>query len=149
MKVEKVYDGIRYTLSNENLAVGDKVYPIAWGRCLDDGSWIFHELNYNYACSGFPYEPHKIMDLNYDGGRQGKPYQIRTDMGYSPIECYYKIIKMEKHEEYMTGRWKSYRWVEIPIEIPEEPVNECDHPLYAREKGNQCGKCGEYLPIVE
>jgi hypothetical protein len=117
MKIEKVHNGIRYTLSNENLAVGDKVYPIAWGRCLDGGDWIFHELNFNNACSGFPDEPHTILDLHYS---DYKPEQIRTDMGYSPIECYYKIIKMEKHEEYMTGRWKSYRWVEIPIEIPVE-----------------------------
>jgi hypothetical protein len=118
MKVEKVYNGIRYTLSNENLAVNDKVYPIAWGRCLDDDDWIFHELNYNYACSGFPYEPHTILDLNYS---TSKPERIRTNMGYGPPEIYYKIIKMEKQEEYKRGIWKSHRWVEIPIEIPEIP----------------------------
>lgn len=116
MKVEKVYNGIRYTLSNENLAVGDKVYPIARGRCLDDGSWILHEINFGNAWTGFPEEPHTILDLKYSADY--KPYEVRTDMGYSPIECYYKIIKMEKHEEYMRGIFKSYKWVEIPIEIP-------------------------------
>ena len=64
--------------------------------------------------SGFPNEPHIIKDLNYDNGRQGKPYQIRTNNGYSPIECYFKIIKMEekiKVRESMFGG--SYEWVEI------------------------------------
>ena len=115
MKTEKVRENIRYTLSNENLAVGDKVYPIAWGRCLEGDDWIFHDFDFNPACSGFPTEPHTILDLNYS---KYKPEQFRTDMGFGPAEIYYKIIKMEKQEEYMTGRWKNYRWVEIPIEIP-------------------------------
>ena len=29
MKIEKVHSGIRYTLSNEGLRVGDRVFPIA------------------------------------------------------------------------------------------------------------------------
>lgn len=114
MKVEKVHNGIRYTLSNENLAVNDKVYPIANGRCLDDGEWILHGFDFRDFCSGFPDEPHTILDLNYS---KYKPEQVRTDMGYSPIECYYKIIKMEKQVEYMTGIFKSYKWVEILIEM--------------------------------
>lgn len=51
---------------------------------------------------------------NYDNGRQGKPYQVKTDKGYSPIECYFKITKMEekiKVRESMFGG--SYEWVEI------------------------------------
>jgi hypothetical protein len=115
MKTETVHNNIRYTFSNENLAVGDKVYPIAWGRCLEGDNWILHNYDYNPACSGFPDEPHTILDLNYS---KYKPEQFRTDMGFGPAEIYYKIIKMEKHEEYYTGRWKNYRWVEIPIEIP-------------------------------
>lgn len=120
MKTEKYLDGIRYTLSNENLAVGDKVYPIAWGRCLDGGGWIFHNYDYNPVCSSFPTEPHTILDLHHS---DYKPYQVRTKEGYGPIEIYYKIIKMEKQEEY-GGRFKSYRWVEIPIEIPTEVIEE-------------------------
>jgi hypothetical protein len=114
MKIEKVHEKIRYTLSNENLKVGDEVYPIARGRCLDDGGWILHELDFRDFMSGFPNEPHIIEDLNYDNGRQGKPYQVRTDKGYSPIECYYKIIKLEEHikvKDSMFGG--SYEWVEI------------------------------------
>jgi hypothetical protein len=114
MKIEKVHNKIRYTLSNENLKVGDGVFPIANGRCLDDGGWILHDLDFRDFMSGFPDEPHIIMDLNYDNGRQGKPYQVRTDKGYSPIECYYKIIKLEeqiKVRDSMFGG--SYEWVEI------------------------------------
>jgi hypothetical protein len=83
MKIEKVHEKIRYTLSNENLKVGDEVYPIAIGRCLDDGGWILHELDFRDFMSGFPNEPHIIKNLNYDNGRQGKPYQVKTDKGYS------------------------------------------------------------------
>lgn len=114
MKIETVHEKIRYTLSNENLKVGDEVYPIARGRCLDDGGWILHELDFRDFMSGFPNEPHIIKDLNYDNGRQGKAYQVKTDKGYSPIECYFKITKMEekiKVRENMFGG--SYEWVEI------------------------------------
>jgi len=114
MKVEKIYNNIRYTLSNENLKEGDEVYPIANGRCLDNGEWILHDLDFRDFMSGFPDEPHIILDLNYDNGRQGKAYQVKTDKGYSPIECYYKIIKMEEQivvKKNMFGN--SYEWVEI------------------------------------
>ena len=68
--VVKVHEKIRYTLSNENLKVGDEVYPIAIGRCLDDGGWILHELDFRGFMSGFPNEPHIIKNLNHDNGRQ-------------------------------------------------------------------------------
>jgi hypothetical protein len=103
MKVEKVYKGIRYTLSNENLKNGDKVYPIARGRCLEDGGWILHDFDFSKSLSGFPDEPHTIIKTDYS---DYKPYEVRTDMGYSPIECYYKIIKKEEHDE-------NNKWVEI------------------------------------
>jgi hypothetical protein len=120
MKIEKVYNNIRYTLSNEDLQVGDKVYPIARGRCLDGGGWILHDIDFRDFSSGFPDEPHTILDLNYDNGRQmpefflGKSYQVRTNYGYSNIESYYKIIKREEHvkvKESMFGGY--YEWVEI------------------------------------
>lgn len=114
MKVEKVHNNLRYTLSNENLKEGDKVFPIANGRCLDNGGWILHDFDFRDFVSGFPDEPHTIIDLNYDNGRQGKPYEVRTDKGYSPIECYYKIVKIEKqikiHDSIFGGR---YDWLEI------------------------------------
>jgi hypothetical protein len=114
MNIEHVFDKVRYTLTNECLKVGDKVYPIARGRCLDDDGWVLHDLDYRDFMSGFPYEPHTIEDLNYDNGKQGKAYQVRTDMGFSPIECYYKIIKKEQKKlvkEHIFGG--SYEWAEI------------------------------------
>jgi hypothetical protein len=59
MKIEKIYKGVRYTLSNEGLEVNDKVYPIAQGRCCEDGSFILHELDFRDFMCGFPNEPHK------------------------------------------------------------------------------------------
>ncbi|MFW5847494.1 MAG: hypothetical protein ACOCVF_01055 [bacterium] len=94
MEIEKYLNGkFRYLLSNENLKEGDKVYPIANGRCRDDGSWILHGFNFEESLSGFPDNPHTIINLKYS---DYKPYEVKTDKGYSPIECYYKIIKVEE-----------------------------------------------------
>jgi hypothetical protein len=110
MNIEKVYNGIRYTLSNDNLETGDKVYSIGNGRCLDDGGWILHNLDFRDFTSGFPDEPHTIKNLNYS---DYKPSQVQTDFGYSPIECYYKIIKKEHQIKEDTKIFASYKWVEI------------------------------------
>ena len=92
MKIEKVLNGIRYTLSNENLMKGDSVFPIASGRVTDNDEWILHTIEYKPSSTGFPDEPHIIKDLEHS---TYKPYQIHTNHGYGPIETYYKIIKKE------------------------------------------------------
>jgi hypothetical protein len=102
MIVEHYFENIRYTLSNDNLEVEDEVYPIAQGRCTDDNEFMLYQFRYEHHMSGFPDKPHIIEDLNYDSSY--KPYQIRTDKGYGPIEKYYKIIKKEKKTE--NDRWK-------------------------------------------
>lgn len=89
MIIEHMHDKIRYTLSNENLEVNDEVFPIGRGRVKDDGTFILHEFDFEM---GFPDEPHKILNLKHS---DYKPYEVRTDHGYSPIESYYKIIKKE------------------------------------------------------
>lgn len=89
------------TLTNENLEVGDKVYPISCGKSNDkDFSYhheyfYFGELKEIYQYDGFPNncfedEPHIILDLNYS--RDCKAYEIRTNFGYGPKEKYFKII---------------------------------------------------------
>lgn len=110
MITEKVHNGIRYTLSNENLKVGDKVYSIADGRCLDGGGWIFHNFDYSECSSGFPNEPHTILDLHHG---DYKPYEIRTDFGFGPIESYFKIIKKEHQVKENDRMFASYIWIEI------------------------------------
>ena len=108
MITEYVHKGIRYTFSNENIQVGDKVFPIAHGRCLDGGGWILHGFRY---LSGFPDEPHTILDLHHS---DYKPYQVHTDHGYGPVEIYYKIIKKEKQvQERPESMFKTYKWTEI------------------------------------
>lgn len=92
MKIERYHDGLRYTLSNDNLKVGDKVYPIANGRCLDGGGWILHGFDFG-EWSSFPQDPHTILNLKHS---DYKPYEIRTDHGFGPVEKYYKIIKVEE-----------------------------------------------------
>lgn len=114
MKIEKYHDEIRYTLSNENLQVGDKVFPIARGRCTEDGGWILHGFDFRDFMSGFPDKPHTIMNLKHS---DYKPEEVRTDYGYSPIECYFKIIKREK--QVVTKRETTHlafnetKWIEI------------------------------------
>lgn len=94
MEIEKYLNKVRYTLSNENLEVGDQVFPIGRGRIREDGKFILHNLDFTDYMSGFPDEPHTILDLNHSGY---KPYEVRTDHGYSPKESFFKIIKKEKH----------------------------------------------------
>lgn len=110
MKIEKVHNNIRYTLSNENLKVSDKVFPIGMGRCLDNATWILHDLD--FTISGFPNEPHTILDLN---NSSEKSHEIKTDYGCGPIESYYKIVKIEKQIKKVIppGKWTSYEWIEI------------------------------------
>ena len=110
MKIEKVFEGIRYTLSNELLLVNDNVYPIARGRCLDNNDWILHNFDFRDFISGFPNEPHVIKDLNYS---KYKPEEVRTDKGFSPRESYYKIIKKEKQILESKRKFASRKWIEI------------------------------------
>lgn len=111
MKVEKHYKGIRYTLSNENLQQGDKVYPIARGRVIANIDWMLCDFDYSESCSGFPNEPHTILNLKHS---DYKPYEIQTDFGFGPVEQYFKIIKKEKQiVENPDGLFKTYKWIEI------------------------------------
>lgn len=111
MKIERIIDNLRYTFSNKNLKIGDKVYPIANGRCLDNDGWILHEfdfddINYN-GLSNF----HTILNLKHS--TEYKPYEIQTDHGFGPKEIYYKIIKTEKQIKESEKKFAPWIWVEI------------------------------------
>ncbi len=109
MKIEHHIKSKRYTLSNDNIKNGDLVYPIANGRCLDDGSWILHSFYWTEFM--FPNEPHRVINTKHG---TYKPYQIRTDHGYGPIEKYYKIIKVEEQVKKGESRFgASYHWIDI------------------------------------
>jgi hypothetical protein len=92
MNVEKVHGNFRYTLTNKCLAVGDEVFPIAWGK-TENGLFLFHELDYSFCSSGFPDDPHIIKDLNHS---DYKPYEIHTNKGYGPVETYFRIMTKEE-----------------------------------------------------
>lgn len=53
MIVETVLDGIRYTLSNDNLKTNDEVFPIGRGRVINNKTFILHELDYRDIICGF------------------------------------------------------------------------------------------------
>lgn len=89
MIVEYEYSGYIFVFSNEDLKTGDEVYSISDGRIIED-KYVHEEYDFRDFTSGFPDEPHTILDLNHS---EYKPYQTRTDHGYGPIESYFKIIK--------------------------------------------------------
>lgn len=95
METTKDYKGFTYTLSNENLLEGDKVYPISDGH-LDGQNYIHEGFNFGVLSSGFPDEPHTIINLKHSLDDKG--YEVRTNMGYGPIESYFKITKIEPIE---------------------------------------------------
>lgn len=116
MKVERVHEGVRYTLSNEGLKTNDKVFPIAFGRCFGAADWILHGFDFSEHFSGFPNEPHTIIDLEYN--KNYKPYEVKTNNGFGPIEIYYKITKMEQRVvEDESALFKTYKWIEMTYPV--------------------------------
>lgn len=84
-------NGEFHLLTNEGLSVGDKVFPIVHG--WNDGKiWYLTDIDYSLVCSGWPTEPHTLLNLNHS---DDKSYQVRTDHGYGPIEKYFKLIIKE------------------------------------------------------
>jgi len=77
-----------HLLTNDDLQVGDKVYPIGRGYCKDD-VFYFCQIDHNPVSSGWPDSPHRIESLNHS---ESKPYQVRTSRGYGPCESYFKLI---------------------------------------------------------
>jgi hypothetical protein len=91
MQTSYKYNGKKYTLTNEELSVGDKVYSISWGHIEDDK--YFHEkFDFRNVVSGWKSDPHTIVDLHYS---DYKPSEVHTNHGYGPKEGYFKIIKVE------------------------------------------------------
>lgn len=107
MVIEKILNGYRYTLSNEDLCAGDRVFPIASGRVINNNQWILHKIEYG---DDFPRGPHIITNLEHSNG--DKSHQVSTDHGYGPKEIYFKIIKKEGVVQGTTGR----TWVEVPVD---------------------------------
>ncbi len=85
--------GKTYIFSNENLKKGDKVFPISDGFIGDDGKYYHQCFNFDSILSDFPDEPHVIINLKHSNY---KPYEVRTDKGYGPIESYYKVMNIVK-----------------------------------------------------
>lgn len=91
MNIMHKHKGVDYVLTNDNLQVGDKVYPIGWG-CAASTGYIHFKFDFSPSMSGFPSEPHIIEDRHYMNHRVGDPEEIRTNHGYGPSQQYYKIV---------------------------------------------------------
>lgn len=142
MIIEKIVNKIRYTLSNDNLHVGDKVFPIGRGRCTDNGEWIFHELDFNHIMTDFPNDPHKILDLEYS---EYKLHSVRTDHGYSPIESYYKVIRMERE----VPKLLTFDWIEIQIPNKLKREDEFQRQIKWNIIPDKCNYLGKKYKILD
>lgn len=87
MNVQHTHGGRIYNLTNDGLSVGDAVFPISWGR-ITGKKYAHHEFCFKPSCTGFPDEPHTILDMHHS---DDKGYEVRTDKGYGPRETYFKI----------------------------------------------------------
>jgi hypothetical protein len=93
MKIKHKYNGKTYTLSNENLQNGDKVYPISRGKSNSE-KFTYEHWGFdwrNFMC-GWKSEPHTLLDIHYS---DYKPYEVKTDHGFGPVEHYFKILYVE------------------------------------------------------
>lgn len=127
MKVEKVHEGVRYTLSNECHKQGELVYPIAWGRQTNDG-WILHDFKWKDTFSDFPNNPHTVKKVE-----KVKPKEINvvTNFGYCFHDSYFKIIKVERQVEIDPDtRFPRWEWQEFDItELNIKAGNPNDLPF--------------------
>lgn len=101
MIIQHTYKEIDYILSNENLKVGDAVFPISRGRTWNN-THIHFEYDFRDFMCGFPDEPHLILDLHYS--KNDKAYEVHTDHGFGPVEMYYKIIVSMNKNDYIVDR---------------------------------------------
>ena len=93
-------NGECHTFTNEGLKVGDKVFPLVSGWS-HKGEWYLMYLEFHgdassvFACTGWrsnehKREPHTIISFDHP---DGEPARIVTDRGYSPAQCYFKLIE--------------------------------------------------------
>jgi len=94
MIVSHVHENKCYVFSNDDLEVGDKVFPISNGLTID-GKYTHKEFDYRDFMCGFPDGPHIIKNLHYS---DYKPYEIYTSHGFGPVEKYFKIISINNLE---------------------------------------------------
>lgn len=84
-------------LTNENLQVGDKVFP-ALHTYHNNGKVYVLDVMINKkdktmveACTGWPNDPHIVTEFYIENGITF----IRTNKGYSPAYKYFKVMNQE------------------------------------------------------
>jgi hypothetical protein len=78
--------GSFHLLTNTGIQPGDRVYPLTHG--WNDGQAYYVMGLHDPKMAGFPDHPHIVLDMNYGGS---KSYEVQTDKGYGPRECYFKM----------------------------------------------------------
>ncbi len=85
---KQTLNGKEVTLTNEGLKDGDKVFPISYGSTATK-KYVHRQFDFRDFMSGWPNEPHTIQEFYMDD----EVRYVRTDCGYSPEECYFKIVE--------------------------------------------------------
>ena len=98
MKIVIFKNNNRYKFTNENIEIGDEVFPLVSGWHEDSTFYISHIENYEdefrmLALTGWPSEPHTVLKFEKE---KNEPLAIITDKGYSPAECYFKQLNKSK-----------------------------------------------------
>jgi len=115
------HEGRIYVLSNEGIEVGDEVFPISQGRLVND-EYQHREFDFRWFMSGFPSDPHKMLDLEHSDYR---PFQCRTDHGFGPIEKYFRIVDecvtADAHlTEEEKAKLEAAGWINSDDRVPED-----------------------------
>ena len=103
MKIYVRNSTVSALMTNEGLQVGDKVFPMTHGLSRNGEyylaglySWDGDRDDFSIlACTGFPSEPHTILEFGQDTSTGGTPY-LRTDKGYGPSESYFKMLETKE-----------------------------------------------------
>ncbi len=85
MKISLYVNNHQYFFTNEDLKVGDEVWPLTSGY-NENGVYYVSSITRDYF---EPNEPHIIQNLKHS---DTKSYEVRTNHGYGPRECYFKLI---------------------------------------------------------
>jgi len=78
----------KYLLSNKNIDLGDRVYPMTNGQIINEDYYV-NEVLHEDNRTGFPDDPHIIKDLDYSGDKR---YEVITNKGYGPREKFFRIV---------------------------------------------------------
>lgn len=153
----KAYTGdkkVKLFLCSRDVQVGDKVFPFIRGHMDDVIVSPFHPKVYwdtRDFISGYPDEPHTVLDLNHTKNECNDAYKIRTDMGYGSIGRYIKIIGESSPDATWVKEGDEFSEKDVIIDVYRGQID--DEPLWTfngdkKESINICIKDKNFIVIA-